>query len=99
MTDPCSGPTELLDPRIGDSYLEKAVARIDLDSLIDRLREEGATGLDLSPGDPHCRDAAIVIRALRKRVAELEAKEARAIELALLIKERIVAICGDQAHR
>jgi hypothetical protein len=37
-------------------------------TLLKRLDEEGAIGLDLSPGDPLCKEAANVIRQLLKEL-------------------------------
>ena len=39
--------------------------------LLTRLDSEGATGLDMSPGDPLCREAAAEIRRLEKANASL----------------------------
>jgi hypothetical protein len=38
------------------------------DDLIKRLREAGSTGLDMSPGDPLCTEAADALEALQSRL-------------------------------
>jgi hypothetical protein len=40
---------------------------LQIPDLLRRLDEDGATGLDLSPGDQTARDAALVIRYLLKK--------------------------------
>ena len=43
-------------------------------TLVERLREAGSTGLDLSPGDPLCAEAADEIERLLAQFDELDAK-------------------------
>lgn len=50
------------------------------DALLKKLDEDGNTGADLSPGDPTAGEAAAAIRALQKRVIELE-REAHDAEI------------------
>lgn len=40
-------------------------------TLVQRLREAGSTGLDLSPGDPLCIEAADEIERLEREIQEI----------------------------
>lgn len=57
-----------------DPYLEGIMARDETHGpdCFQRLKEDGATGLDMSPGNPNSAWAVQEIEALRARVAELE---------------------------
>ena len=46
--------------------------QIEVDKLINALKEQGGTGLDLSPGDPVCRMAANVIIEMERKIKHLE---------------------------
>lgn len=45
------------------------VSAEDVEAVLKQLDDAGATGLDLSPGDPTAREAARVIRGLRANVS------------------------------
>ena len=42
-----------------------------MSDIVERLREAGAQGADLSPGDPLCAEAADEIKSLREALEEI----------------------------
>jgi hypothetical protein len=55
--------------------------------LITRLREAGSTGLDMSPGDPLCAEAADALQALQSRLEAADKLcETRARQIAAMTK-------------